>query len=200
MQTDESNIKKKRFLSLYRQLEYDYQCIILNTFKCLVSYEDIHEKGYKPFDVVGVLKYYQDKFKYTDQEVCDRVNELFEDKSADTLLTPQTYHKIKQRNTQSSKSTTNWLKWLAKALEFDEKEYRKLTTEGYERTFSLVTQHSQEVNRIETLYDLLSEKEQTAILQLTSSLLRYHRIADLDVESLSTEYNELQEENESLED
>lgn len=200
MQSGNSSNPKTDFLSLYHQLDYDYQCIILNTFKCLVSYKDKHEKGYKPFDVAGVLKLHQEKLDYSDQKVSDKVNEILEDESIDAFLDVGTYRRIKKRNTQTSKSTTTWLKWLAQALEFEEREYKKLTDEGYEHAQKLITQHSQEVNRIETLYDLLSEKEKRAIFQLTTSLLQLHCVADFNAEDLSTEYLELQEENESQKD
>lgn len=165
---------KKSFLSLYNQLEYDYKSIVLNTARCLATYKDIPEKGYKPYDITGVINYYQEKKGYTDQEVCDMVNELVYAKNEKSKgLDIGTYRRIQQRNSQSSKSRTNWLELIAQVLEFDPKEYHNyLSEEGLAHTQELVTTLSHNVNSINTLYDLLSIKERTAIEQLTMSLLK----------------------------
>ena len=165
---------KKDFLSLFNQLEYDYKSIVLNTARCLATYEDIPEKGYKPYDIKGILIYYQAKKGYTDQEVCDMVTELAYSKNKNTkVLDIGTYRRIRNRNTQSSKSTTNWLELIAQVLEFDPKEYHNyLSEEGLAHTQELVTNLSNSINSISTLYDLLSTKERAAIEQLTMSLLK----------------------------
>lgn len=186
----DENISKEKFLSIYNQLTYDYQCIVLNTFKCLVSYSDFPEKGYKPYDIAELIKYHQTKLNYTDQDVCDKVNMIIDetDGFSEKYLVPNTFDTIKKRNTQTSKKGTNFLKYIAQALEFDYEEYKKyLTEEGLQRSHNLITLHSNEINSIDTLYDLLSEKEKSAILQLTTSLLKLSAAPEYTTEYLDYE-------------
>ena len=67
---------KELFLSLYNRLEYEYKCIVLNTFRCLAEYEDSLKKGYKTYNISGTINFYQKKKGYTDQQVCDKVNNI----------------------------------------------------------------------------------------------------------------------------
>lgn len=166
-----ANDSKELFLSFYKQLGYDYQCIVLNTFKCLVTYDDTSKTGYKPYDISGIIKHYQTKKGYTDQQVCDKVNNILESDTETLFLDIDTYRKIKYRNTQSSKSKTNWLSLIAKVLDFEQEEYHKYLSA---QNIEFILQHSNEVTSIDTLYDQLSTKEKSAILQLTVSLFRLH--------------------------
>ena len=165
---DDTNIKKENFIKLFNQLDFDYKNIVINTFRCLAS--NAHSsKGLKPCDIAGVIKYHQKKLKYSNKDVCDKVNALIDKNNnpSDRYLWPDTFQKILDRNTQSSRDSTNFLDYIALALEFDEDEYKYLSKEGLQ-DFIL---QSYNVNTIDTLYDLLSEKEKNAILQLTTSLL-----------------------------
>ncbi|MBO5031683.1 MAG: hypothetical protein J6D08_07330 [Lachnospiraceae bacterium] len=184
----ESNISKESFINLYNQLAYDYKCIVLRTFKCLVSYKDFPEKGYKPYDIAGLIEYHQEKLNYSNQDVCNKVNELIANDNISCDLSTDNFYKIKNRNTQTSKKGTNFLKYIAQALEFDYEEYKKyLTEEGLQRSHNLITLHSNEINSIDTLYDLLSEKEKSAILQLTTSLLKLSAVPECTTEYLDYE-------------
>lgn len=175
--------KKETFLTLYNQLEYDYQSIILNTFRCLVSSKKMTTEKVKSFAVSELIKLHQKKMEYSDQQVCDHVNKLVEDSPKILILDIATYRKIKQRNTQSSKSTTNWLNLIAKVLKFSEEEYRKyLTDEGIAHLHKIVTNASYTTTTIDILYDILSSKEQDAILQLTTSLYKLNVISEIDTE------------------
>ncbi len=101
--------------------------------------------------------------------------ELIPEKNSSRDLSSNTFYKIKRRNTQTSKKEVNLLKYIAQALEFDYEDYTKtknLTEEGLQRSHKLAALHSNEINSIDTLYDLLSKKEKSAILQLTVSLLK----------------------------
>lgn len=184
---------KNRFLSVYNQLKYDYQSIILNTFKHLVEYKAVPEKGLKIFDVVGVIEKYQKEKGYIDQEVCDRVNSLIVTNNPELHLDINTYRKIKQRNSQSSKSNTNWLSLIAQALEFDESLYHKhFTKKGKIHLNNFATQHSMHIYSIETLYDLLSEKERNAIFELATLLLKLQITTSNEIEFLDGEYKTIE--------
>lgn len=162
------NIRKENFIKLFNQLDFDNKNIVINTFRCLAS--NAHSsKGFKPYDVAGVIKYHQKKLNYSNKDVCEKVNNLIDENNdpSDEYLSVNTFQKIISRNTQSSKDSTNFLHYIALALEFDEDEYKYLSKEGLQ-DFTL---QSYNVNTIDTLYDLLSEKEKNAILQLTTSLL-----------------------------
>lgn len=138
---------KELFLSLYNRLEYEYKCIVLNTFRCLAEYEDSLKKGYKTYNISGTINFYQKKKGYTDQQVCDKVNNIIASTNKKIFFDIDTYRKIKYRNTQSSKHKTNWLTLIAKALEFEPDEYHKyLTPEAVNDILDLVVQHSSEVN------------------------------------------------------
>lgn len=120
--------------------------------------------------------------------MCNKVNELIanDNISYNLSLSTDSFYKIKNRNTQTSKKGTSFLKYIAQALEFDYEEYKKyLTEEGLQRAHNLMTLHSDEINSIDTLYDLLSKKEKAAILQLTTSLLKLSAAPEY-----STEYSD----------
>lgn len=165
---DDTNIKKENFIKLFNQLDFDYKNIVINTFRCLASNTN-SSKDLKPYDIAGVIKYHQKKLKYSNKDVCEKVKTIIDknDNPYDEYLSENTFQKILSRNTQSSKKKTKFLHYIALALEFDEDEYKYLSKEGLQ-DFIL---QSYNVNTIDTLYDLLSEKEKNAILQLTTSLL-----------------------------
>ena len=122
--------------------------------------------------------------------MCKRVNDIIysEDYEDSTTLSTDTYYKIKQTNTQTSKKKLNLLAFIAQALETDEKEFKKhLTEEGLERATNLVSKYSNHVNSIDTLYDLLSIKERSAMLQLTTALLRLQNSPEYNTEYLEIE-------------
>lgn len=155
---------------------------------CIYPLKDFPEKGYKPYDIAGLIKYHQKKLNYSDQDMCNKVNDLSlnDDTSYDLYLSTDNFYKIKHRNTQTSKKGTNFLKYIAQALEFDYEEYKKyLTEKGLQRSHNLMTLHSNEINSIDTLYDLLPKKEKAAILQLTTSLLKLSAAPEY-----STEYSD----------
>lgn len=118
---------KENFLDIFNQLTYDYKNIVLNTFKCLVSYSDFPEKGYKPYDIAGLIEYHQAKLHYTNQEVCEKVNKIIDEAggSPDDYLYSNTFQKLKARNTQTSKKGKSFLKYIAQTLKFDYEEYKK---------------------------------------------------------------------------
>lgn len=129
----ESTILKEKFLELFNQLTYDYQRIVIDTFKCLASYEELPEKGNKPYDIAGLISQRQKELGLHDTDVCNRVNNLIQNSpsSMNDILSTDTYYKIKQRNTQTSKKRINLLYFIAQALEITEEEYKKyLTKEG----------------------------------------------------------------------
>ena len=170
MENNTTQTQKTELLDLFNQLDYNYQCVVINTFKCCAIYDTHLPKGSKPYDVAGVIKLHQSEKGYTDQEVCDKVNEnIGED---DKLLDVDVYQKIKQRNTQSSKNDTNWLSKIAQVLDFSACEYRDfLSPEGFELTHKAVTDISSKIYSIDTLYDSLDEKDKRAIHQLVLALL-----------------------------
>lgn len=184
---------KERFLSLYNQLPLDYQYVILGTFKYLASYDvPPPEKGYQAYNVTEVIEEHQKKKKYSNSKVCDEISKLIESgqRKSDRTLDVRTYRRIKERNTQSSKTNTNWLELIADVLEFDPKLYHKsLTPEGLKRSQELIISQSFETNTISTLYDLLSKKEQNAILFLTQSLLQLLEMSDFTPEDLEELYD-----------
>ena len=157
---------KEQFLFLYNKLNYDYQQIIMNTFR--FSAQDNCPK-IKSSDVSGVIKFFQKQKNYTDQEVCDKVNSLLATNNDDRFLDIDTYRKIKYRNSQSSKSKTNWLTLIAQALEFNPSEYNKYLSSEFSKYLAL---HSANLNSISTLYDLLSTNNQKAMHYLVNSLLK----------------------------
>ena len=124
------NNEKELFLSLYNQLTYDYQLIVLNTFKCLATYNDLPEKGYKPYAISDVIAYYQNKKNYTNQDVCDKASELVSTTENYISLTIDRYTKNKQRNSQSYKKGINWLNVIAEVLDFAYEEYHKYSTDN----------------------------------------------------------------------
>lgn len=94
---------------------------------------------------------------------------------SDKVLTTETYRKIKQRNTQTSQRGTNWLEYIAQALHFDSSDYKKyLTDAGIQHAYSAVEKQSNEINSIDTLFDLLNFKEKSALTQLTTGLLNLY--------------------------
>ncbi len=173
-----ANISKKasqkEFIDLYTLLPYDYKNIVLNTARCLATCKkEPPPSGF--YDITKTIKTHQKELKYKNQKVCDKVNAILEQENSnsDRLLSVETFCTIKKRNTQTSQQGTNWLKYIAQVLKFEEDEYQKhLTKEGanyYENAFS---RQFFKTNSIDTLYDLLSKKEKSAILQLTVSLLK----------------------------
>lgn len=62
-----------------------------------------------------------------------------------------------------------------------------LAEEGLERATNLVSKYSDHVNSIDKLYDLLSAKERSAILQLTTALLRLQNAPEYNTEHLEIE-------------
>lgn len=180
-------IEKETFLNLYNQLSYNYKVVILNTFKCIVSYDNKPIKGYKPYDVAGLITYYRNKLGYTEQELCDKVNEIMwaNNPSSDLFLCPSNFHKMIQRNSQTSKKKTDWLALIAQALGFDPKEYHNyLTDDGIKHSAELITNAPTNAASIESLYDLLTDKEKTAIFQLTMSLYQLTNISEYNSEEL----------------
>ncbi|MBQ8198944.1 MAG: hypothetical protein IJZ76_05920 [Lachnospiraceae bacterium] len=181
---------KENFLELFKQLTYEYQRIVIDTFKSLATYEELPPKGYKPFDIANLINQRQKELNLSDSDVCNRVNDILysEDYEEDATLSTDTYYKIKQRNTQTSKKKLNLLAFIAQALEIDEKEFKKyLTEEGLERATNLVSKYSDQVNSIDKLYDLLSAKERSAMLQLTTALLRLQNAPEYNTEHLEIE-------------
>lgn len=158
---------KEQFLSIYNKLNYDNQQIVMNVFRTCAK-DDFPK--IKSYDVSGVIKSFQKQKNYTDQEVCDKVNSLLATNNDDKFLDIDTYRKIKYRNSQSSKSKTNWLTLIAQALEFNPSEYNKhLSSEFYKYLAS----RSAKLNSISTLYDLLSTNDQKAMHYLANSLLQH---------------------------
>lgn len=68
----ESTILKEKFLELFNQLTYDYQRIVIDTFKCLASYDELPENGYKPYDIAGLISQRQKALNLSDADVCNR--------------------------------------------------------------------------------------------------------------------------------
>ena len=175
-------ISKEDYLKLYNLLPYDYKSIIINTFRCLANHNNsFTEKGYQPYAISELINYNQQKLGYTDEEVCDIVYDLFYKSNPEShkVLTIETYRKIKQRNTQTSQRGTNWLEYIAQALHFDSSDYKKyLTDTGIQHAYSTVEKHSNEINSIDTLFDLLNFKEKSALTQLTTGLLNLYMNAN----------------------
>ena len=66
-------------MELYNQLPTNYQYIVMSTFRCLVSCdEDYIEKGYKPFDVAGLIIMKRDELGLSNKEICEQVTKLFQ--------------------------------------------------------------------------------------------------------------------------
>ena len=179
LQNENDNNKEKtpkdNYMDLYRSLPYEYQSIVISTFKCLTNIDDEKTKGYKPFDIVGLIQSHQKELNLTDSEVCNKVTNLYwkDNPNSEKMLTEDTYRKIKQRNTQSSQSSTKWLDYIAKALEFKCEDYSKyLTDDGIEHMHYSLEKYSNTIYNINTLYDLLGSKERAALQQLTTSLLQ----------------------------
>ena len=108
------------------------QCIVIDTFKSLATYEELPSKGYKPFDIASLINQRQKELNLSDADVCNRVNGIIysEDNEEDATL----------------------LAFISQALEIDEKEFKKyLTEEGLERATNLVSKYSDHVNSIDTL-------------------------------------------------
>ena len=110
-----SNIIKENFLEIFNQLNYDYQNIVLSTFRCLATYEDILPLNYKPFDISRLITKRQKELNLSDVEVCNKVNEIIgkSNESQDKFLSVDTFFKIKSRNTQTSKKGTDFLKYIS---------------------------------------------------------------------------------------
>ena len=188
--TKEEKEKKERFLNLYHYLPYNYQSIVLNTFRSMLDYVNAFNKDYKPFDITQVIEFYQTKRGYSNTQVCDKVMEIYAEKHKDdkddetenqVCFSEDTYRKIKKRNTQSSHSKTNWLNLIAEALEFDPKLYHRYVTPEFGKHLSVTFKAA---NSIDVLYDLLFENEQNAMVSLTISLLELANMEDLDEDDL----------------
>ena len=109
--------------------------------------------------------------------MCDIVYDLFykSNPESDKVLTIETYRKIKQRNTQTSQRGTNWREDRGQAVRLDRSDYKKyLTDAGIQHTYSAVEKQSNEINSIDTLFDLLNFKEKSALTQLTTGLLNLY--------------------------
>lgn len=88
---------KKEFVDLYTLLPYDYKNMVLNTARCLATCE----KEPPPsglYDITKTIKTHQKELKYTNQRVCDEVNDLLAQKNAKSkrLLSVETFCKIKK--------------------------------------------------------------------------------------------------------
>ena len=61
------------------------------------------------------------------------------------------------------------------SVSFDSSDYKKyLTDAGIQHTYSAVEKQSNEINSIDTLFDLLNFKEKSALTQLTTGLLNLY--------------------------
>ena len=168
---------KTELLDLFNHLDYDHQCVVIDTFKSCAIYDSRPPKGSKPYDVSSVIKFHQEQKEYKDQEVCDKVNaNSGED---DPFLALDVYIGIKNNNPQFSRKKTNWLKKIAEVLDFSEEEYKKfLTPEGLKDAHNTITDISSKILSIDTLYDSLDEKDQKAMQQLVVSLLNLQNLKE----------------------
>ena len=172
---DKIFFSKENFMELYNQLPTNYQYIVMSTFRCLVSCDDDYiEKGYKPFDVAGLIIMKRDELGLSNKEICEQVTKLFQAEHPESkkILMESDFHKMLRRNTQSSKSSTNWLTYIAKVLCFDVADYKKhLTTDGLKHASEQIQKQSFFIYDIEKIFDNLDGKAQLALWYLTLNLL-----------------------------
>lgn len=171
----EDYLDKDKYLELFSQLSPNHQNIIINTFRLLVSYDDVYmKKRVKTFDIAGFIIMKRNEMGLTNKEICERATYLFQIDNPDSNKTLEEcdFDKMLRRNTQSSKKTTNWLTYIARVLCFDPEDYKKhFTDEGFQHISKKITSQSYIVSDIELMYDHLGTREKKALWFLTKSLI-----------------------------
>lgn len=138
---------------LFLELPYDYQIIIINSLKPLIKNYSIPEPT-APYEVSGIISYFQDKKGLSDQQLCDLVTELYSrDNPYNNDFFPlDTLRSIKKRNSQKS---PKWQSYIAEALDIDYDFFNKYSSN---EEMPCSTQINYEANTFEFIYKSLDER------------------------------------------
>lgn len=156
---------------LFQELPYNYQVIIINCLKPLIKHF-IMRQPTAPYDICGIISFFQKQKGLTDQELCDIVNSIYIDENPDkeNYFTLNTLRSIKKRNSQKS---PKWHTYIAKALDIDLNIFKKYLSND---EMSYIAQVNYEANTFELIYKSLDNHGRSTANILISSL--YEQLLD----------------------